>query len=385
MNSESHQAFEYLMYPDKQRTKRLLFFLDHPAKFNFHREQINELRARGHHIDVVIITKDILEDLVREEGWPYTNIYPEGRKIPGLHVYLAAPISLSKTIWRLLKYVRGKKYDLFVGDALVYVGRLKGVPSFYPTDDVIRQVPEQSVYLWVCNHIIAPKITELGPFKRKVIGYDGYKAIAHLHPNRFKPDVTVLDESLRDGPYFLIRCVKFSATHDLNHSGLNDEILRRLVGILKSKGRVLITSERALPPDLDPYRIQIEKRNIAHYISFARLFIGDSTTMCSEAAVLGTPAVEFDDYFEEIEQMIELDKRYGLTFGIKPTEPEALFAKIDELLSAGDGLKEVFEERRKKLLSDKIDVSAFLIWLFENYPGSVSIMKRDPNYQYRFK
>ena len=37
---------------------------------------------------MVIITKDILEDLVREEGWVYTNIYPEGRKIPGLHVLL---------------------------------------------------------------------------------------------------------------------------------------------------------------------------------------------------------------------------------------------------------------------------------------------------------
>lgn len=366
--------------------KKFLFFLVHPAKFNFHKKQIIELLARGHQVDVVIITKDILEDLVREEGWSYTNIYPEGRKIPGLHVLLAAPISLAKTICRLLKYIGGKKYDLFIGDALVHVGRLKGVPSFYPTDDVIRQVPEQSVYLAFCNHIIAPQITELGPFKRKVIRYDGYKAIAHLHPNRFKPDITRLEESLRNGAaYFLIRCVRFSATHDLNHSGVNNEILRRLVRMLEPKGRVLITSERALPPDLDPYRLQIEKRNIAHYLYYARLFIGDSTSMCSEAAVLGTPSVEFDDYFEKIEQMIELDRKYGLTFGIRPTAPEALFKKVDELLSMGDGSKEIFRKRRDRLLSEKIDVSAFLIWLFENYPESISILKKDPAYQYRFK
>jgi predicted glycosyltransferase len=366
--------------------KNFLFCLDHPAKFNFFRGPINMLRGRGHQVDVVIITKDLLEDLVREEGWPYTNIYPEGRKIPGLHVLMAAPISLTKTIYRLLKYIGGRKYDLFIGDALVHVGRLKGVPSFYPTDDVIRQVPEQSVYLAFCNHILAPKITELGPFNRKAIRYDGYKAMAHLHPNWFKPDMGILDEGLRNGtPYFLIRCVRFSATHDLNHSGVNDEILERLVRRLEPRGKVLITSERDLPPDLEPYRIQIEKRNIAHYLYYAQLFIGDSTTMCSEAAVLGTPSVEFDDYFEEINQMLELDQIYGLTFGVKPTEPEALFKKVDELLSMGEGSKEIFHKRRDRMLSEKIDVSAFLIWLFENYPDSVSILKKDPDYQYRFK
>lgn len=360
--------------------------MDHPAKFNLFRGQINELRARGHQVDVVIITKDILEDLVLEEGWPYTNLYPEGRKIPGLHVLLAAPISLAKTIYRLLKYIGSQKYDLFIGDALVHVGRLKRVPSFYPTDDVMRQVPEQSVYLAFCNHIIAPKITELGPFKRKVIGYDGYKAMAHLHPNRFKPDVMLLDESLSNGvPYFFIRCVKFSATHDLNHSGVDDDILRKLIRKLEPNGRVLISSERNLPPDLDPYRIQIVKKNVAHYIYYARLLIGDSTSMCAEAAVLGTPSIEFDDYFEEIEQMLELDKKYGLTFGIRPTEPEALFNKVDELLNLGDGAQEIFRKRRDKLLSEKIDVSAFLIWLFENYPASVGVLKENPDYQYRFK
>lgn len=368
------------------KRKSILFFLVHPAKFNFHREQINELRTRGHRVDVVITNKDILENLVREEGWPYVNIFPEGRKIPGIHVYLAAAISLGRTIWRLLKYVRGKKYDLFIGDALTYVGRLKGVPSFYPTDNPIKQVPEQSVFLATCNHIVAPKINDLGIFQRKVITYDGYKALAHLHPNRFKPDISRLENGLRNGvPFFLIRCVKFRATHDINKSGITDDVLMRLVRVLEPKGRVLISSERVLPPALDRYRINIEKRDIGHYMYFTRLFIGDSTTMCAEAAVLGTPSVEFDNYWEDIEQMIELNKKYALTCGFKPTETEAFFQKIDELLALGSDLERVFQERSKKLLSDKIDVSAFLVWLFENYPDSLSILQKDPDYQYRFK
>jgi len=362
----------------------ILFFLVHPAKFNFHRVQINELIFRGHNVDILITSKDILEDLVQEEGWEYTNIFPEGRKIPGLHVYAAAFISLVRTVYRLWKFSRGKKYDLFIGDLLTILGRLKGVPSLYPTDDVLVQVPEQSVFLSTCNHIIAPKITDLGRYNSKKIAYDGYKALAHLHPNQFKPEKSRLPNDLLHKPFFMIRCVGFSATHDIGKSGINNEILNKLVHILERKGRVLITSERKLPIELEKYRLKSLKTDISHYIYFAELLIGDSTTMGAEAAVLGTPSIEFDNYFEEIEQMQELENEYGLNFCVKTSEPEELFNKVEEFINIPD-LKEEFRKRRQKLIADKIDVSAFLIWFIENYPESVSVLKKDPSYQYRFK
>ena len=37
------------------------------------------------------------------------------------------------------------------------------------------------------------------------------------------------------------------------------------------------------------------------------------------------------------------------------------------------------------MLADKIDVTAFMVWFIENYPGSFRIMKEEPDYQYRFK
>ena len=122
---------------------RFLFYLVHPAKYHFHKVQINELKKHGHQVDVLINTKDILEGLVKEEGWEYSNIFPNTRKIRGLHVYLAAVISIFKTVNRLLKFTKGKKYDLFIGDLTSILGRLKRVPSLYPTDDVLAAVPEQ--------------------------------------------------------------------------------------------------------------------------------------------------------------------------------------------------------------------------------------------------
>ncbi len=362
----------------------ILFFLVHPAKFHFHRIQINELISREHNVEILITSKDILEDLVKEEGWEYVNIFPEGRKIPGLNVYVGAFINLIKTVYRLLKYTKGKKYDLFIGDLLTIVGRLKRVASLYPTDDVLLQVPEQAVFLVTTNHIIAPRITDLGRYNTKKIAYEGYKALAHLHPNYFTPDENRLPIDIRNRSYFLIRCVRFKATHDTNKTGINNKILYKLVHILKSRAKIFITSERALPEELEKYRLKIKKNDINHYLYYATLFIGDSTTMCSEAAVLGTPSIEFDDYFEEIDQMLELNNKYGLTFGIKTSSPNKLFEKVEELLDTPN-LKEEFRKRSKRLIADKIDVSAFLIWLIENYPKSVATVMKKSDYQYRFK
>ena len=166
---------------------RILFFLVHPAKFHFHRVQINELISRGHNVDILITKKDILEELVQEEGWEYTNIFPEGRKIPGLHVYLGAFISLLRTVYRLLKYTKGKKYDLFIGDLLTIVGRLKRVPALYPTDDVLIQVPEQAVFLATTNQIIAPRITGLPvaqakPGEVRSASFEPWKKVESLQP-----------------------------------------------------------------------------------------------------------------------------------------------------------------------------------------------------------
>ncbi len=50
-----------------------------------------------------------------------------------------------------------------------------------------------------------------------------------------------------------------------------------------------------------------------------------------------------------------------------------------------DNLKEEFQIRRQKMLADKIDVTAFLVWFVENYPNSAKVMKENPDYQFNFK
>jgi len=363
---------------------RFLFYLVHPAKFQFHKGQIKYLKEHGHTVDILINSKDVLEDLLKEENWEYTNLFPEGRKIRGLHVYIAAIINIFRTLIKLLKYTKGKKYDLFIGDLLTILGRIKRVPSLYPTDDVIKQVPEQSIFLLTCNHIIAPTITNLGYFNKKKIYYDGYKALAYLHPNIFTPSKEKIDEFFLNKRMFVIRCTGFGATHDLGRRGIDDIALTKIVEILKIKGEVIISSERKLPEHLKKFEYKGKKNDIFHYIAFADIFIGDSVSMCTEAALLGTPVVEYDDYWHEMEQLLELKYKYKLIELFQPPDYEAMLNKVIEIINNPDYKKEC-KIRSEKFLEEKIDVNSFLIWFMENYPNSYMEYKKNPFIQYNFK
>jgi hypothetical protein len=178
--------------------------------------------------------------------------------------------------------------------------------------------------------------------------------------------------------------VSATSTHDVGKQGINDDALRRIVHFLQPKGKVIINSERALPSDLEKFALKFNKADVAHYLAHAAIFISDSTTMCAEAAVLGTPAIEIDTWHEDFRQYTQLHDRYQLLFGFYPAQIEKALHFLDELL-AMDDLRSVFSARRDQLLAEKIDVSAFLHWIVTEYPESVASFNRDGDIQLRFK
>ncbi len=114
-------------------------------------------------------------------------------------------------------------------------------------------------------------------------------------------------------------------------------------------------------------------------MAFATLFIGEGATMASECAMLGTPAI----YVNSISAgTLEEQEKYGLLFGFRNFT--GVLEKATLLLN-NINLKEEFQNRRQKLLSEKIDVTAFLVWFIENYPESHTVMMKNPDFQYKFK
>ena len=196
-------------------------------------------------------------------------------------------------------------------------------------------------------------------------------------------------------PYFILRFASLNAHHDSGIKGINTEIAQRLVDILKPHGQIYITSERPLEPQFEQYRIKINPLDMHHVMAFASLYIGDSQTMAAEAGVLGVPFVRFNDFVGRIGYLRELEDVYELGYGIhasvlaadspirmsgsavQPSGKEALYQAVEQLVAMdADERRTTFQQRREKMLEDKIDCAKFLTYFIENYPQSVEETKR---------
>jgi predicted glycosyltransferase len=267
-------------------------------------------------------------------------------------------------------------------DCLTFIGRLKGVKSIFVTDDDLSAVPESAILMASAHYILAPDICELGKYNKKKWGYWGYKSIFHLHPNQFQPDITKIGE-LKNETYFFIRTVSATSTHDVGKRGISDDLLRKIITKLKPIGKIVLNSERQLPDDLQQYVLDFHKNDVSHYVAHCKLFISDSTTMCAEAAMLGIPAVEIDDWYSDFKQYFELNEKYNLLFGFGVDEENKIFNKIDEIINLKNSFDE-FQIRRKKMLKEKIDASNFLIWMLTDYPNSVNSFFNNRSIQQKF-
>jgi hypothetical protein len=269
---------------------------------------------------------------------------------------------------------------------LAHVGKLFGIPSITFTEDDTNVIPYFAYLTYpFTNYIIAPINCNVGKWYKKKISYMGYQKMAYLHPNYFNPSITKIKNLVnKNEKYFMLRFSKLTAHHDFGKKGLNKEVVKNLTNILSKYGRIYISSERKIEPEFEKYRIYIKPNDIHHSLYYSEIFIGDSQSMAVEAAILGVPSLRYSDFAGKISVLEELEQKYGLTFGIKTSEPEKLYAKVEELLSIPN-LKQEWQKRRQKMLAEKIDVTAFMVWLIENYPESVKIMKENPDYQFNFK
>lgn len=359
----------------------VLIDINHPAHVHLLRNAYFLLTEKGHQVTVVV--KEILSamKLLDLYGIPYINI---GKKDDALMKKGFDQLAYDR---RLLKIVRERRVELGVGSSIniAHVSRLCKMKSIILDDDDDEVEP-----LFVkFGHTFADTILSPADTPRKskkTLYVNAYHELAYLHPNRFQPDSSVLkDVGVDEGePYFILRFNAFKAHHDVGVVGLTIENKRRLVEYLNTKGKVFITTERDIDDEFMPYQLKVSPEKAHSLMYYATMFVGDSQTMTSEAAVLGTPAIRCNTFVGRIHYLEEEEHKYGLTYGFRPEQSEAMFKKIEELLSMPN-LKQEWQTRSQKMLSEKIDYTQFLAWFIENYPESQKTMRENPDYQFRFK
>ncbi|WP_440951249.1 DUF354 domain-containing protein [Methanosphaerula subterraneus] len=354
----------------------ILIGVNHPAHVHIFKNLIWKMLQSEYTVLVTARNKEVTLDLLEIYDLNYVLISDAQ----------STPISILKEACfrtrKLLPLIREFKPDLTISQmdpSLAFASKLMGVP-YICTADTEHATASIFGALPFTDTVLTPSC-----FRRRVgskqIFYNGYKELAYLHPHYFTPDPTVLTElDLSPDDWFIIvRFVSWKASHDVGQHGIRDKI--RLVKKLEAYGRVLITSEGEMPEELRPYQVHISPEKMHDLLYYATLYMGEGATMASEAAVLGTPSVFVSSLAGTMGNFTELEETYGLVYSF--TDTEAAVGKAIEILQ-DPASKENWRIKQKRLLREKIDVTAFLIWFIQNYPESVVEMKEHPEVQHRF-
>ncbi|MCB2187216.1 MAG: DUF354 domain-containing protein [Deltaproteobacteria bacterium] len=340
---------------------RILADITHPAHVHFFRNSIDIWQQKGHEVLITSREKDLTLDLLDELGYAHRCLSKARSGVGGLAREL---LERQAKLFRLVQEFRPDAMCAIAGTFIVHVGWLRRIPSlvFYDTENAV-----------VSNFITYPFATEIhtphcyqGRIRRGQVCYPGYHELAYLHPCRFAPDPAVLAELgfSPDEVFTVVRFVGWGSGHDIGDRGFSPEGKKRLVAALEPLGRVVISSEAPLPPELAPYAYRGDPSKIHHLLHYASLYVGESATMASEAAVMGTPGVFVSPLGRGYTD--EQEERYGLVRYFRCEEEDAAIATAVEWLSRAE-LKEKHHQEHCRLLDERIDVTAYVAEVVEEH------------------
>ena len=327
---------------------KVLVDVCHPAHVHFFKNAIREWRAEGHGVHVTSRLKDVAVPLLDALGIAHEPLSGAKAGAGGLARELVSRDAA------MIRTVRREKPDVLValgGTFAAHAGFATRTPSvvFYDTECARLQ---NLITYPLATRVVVPRCYAawLPPWSER---YAGYHELAYLRPNRFTPDraVALANGLAASGDTFLVRCVSWQANHDIGERGWSAATLRAVAAFLAQRGRVLISSEAELPPDLQPYRYAGAPAALHDVLAHCRLLVGESATLASEAAVLGVPAIYAAHTGRGYTD--EQESRYGLVANIRAITPEAIVAAMDRLLAES---KDAIAARRQRLLDDTVDV-----------------------------
>ena len=358
-------------------------FIDigHPAHVHYLKNLIRILQSKGHTFIIVARDKEVTFRLLESLNLEF---YKKGNTSSGL---LNNFVYLLKTNYHLLKIALKYNPDIFFSPASAYIAQVSKLMNkpYIGFDDTEHASLNRLLYLPFTNIIITPSCFQRN-LGKKHLRINSYLELFYLYPKYFTPDPSVLKilGVNENEKYVIMRFVSWNASHDVGHSGLTLKMKRKAVKELSKYAKVFISSEGELPEDLKKYQIKIPPERMHDALYYASMFLGESGTMMAESAILGSPAFKCNSFSGIAGVHEEKERKYGLNYSFLPQAFEQMMDQIRKFLSMND-LENEWEKRRQKMLNDKIDVTKFMIWFVENYPKSVLIIKKNPEYQFKFK
>jgi len=268
---------------------RVLCDLKHPADVHFFRPLVEALQQAGDEVLLTSRRKDETLDLLDGLGLPHVCISGIGRGAAAMGAELLARTA------RLVALARRFRPHVMVartGVCIGLAGRGLGVPTISVDDTEFAWLQVR-----LSTALATVVCTGMGygrRFGRKQERFNAPPQLAYTHPARFTPDESVVRAAGLDPaePYVVVRLKAWrAAAHDFGVRGPRDEEAVQLVESVARFARPVVSSERPLPAELARYANPVSVRDALHLLAFARLYVGEGSTMAAEAACLGVAAV----------------------------------------------------------------------------------------------
>jgi predicted glycosyltransferase len=333
---------------------KVLIDVNHPAHVHFFKQPARKLLEKGCELVFTSRDKECCIALLDELEFEHQQLSTLGDgSVLG---FIKELFIRNFRLYRLAKTFRPDVMCAIGGTFIAHAGFLSRVPrlAFYDTEMARLQ-----------NKITYPLLTRLcvpncytGPTPRHTSRYPGYHELSYLRPEYFSPDRQIAEANgwQVGSKNYLLRAVSWQANHDLNEQGWSLELLEAIFDKLLSQGNVIISSERPLPARLEPYRYSGRAADIHHMMAFCDLFVGESSTMAAECAVLGVPAVYAASSSRGY--LDELQEKYGLVKVLTHFK----LADIEQAVNDFDNMsREQFNQAKQALLDESIDVAAYVV------------------------
>ena len=330
---------------------KYLFELNHPKHYYQFKYVMLSLQSQGHEILVLARDKDVLLNVLQEEGVPYT-IFGKHRKSMWAKV-----LGTFGLMWNYIAIVRREQPDVIVSKASWYgtaTAKLMHKKSvIFPDSEVVTITNKYVVPL--CTKVVTPQPFKLN-YGDKHCRMAGVFEDCYLSPNVYKADPKIVDKYGLKQPYSIIRFVGWYANHDVGNKGFSLKQKKTLVDTIAKHMTVYISSEKPLPDDLKAYTLPTPASVIHDVLSFADLYVGDSQTMAAEAALVGTPAIRSNSFVgpDDMSNFIMLQNKYGMLFNI--ADPAEAISKAEEL--ATHSRKTEWLQKRVDYYSETGDMNA---------------------------
>ena len=296
---------------------KFIFEFNHPKRYYQFKHIMSLLQSKGHSMIVLARDKDVLLKVLQEENVPY--------KVFGVHKdnILGKVFSSFSIFTQYKRIARTFSPDAIVSKASLYgtlVAKVLHCKSFiFPDSEVVALT--NRVVAPLATHIITPNSFAID-FGRKHKRIKGLFEDCYLSPDVFSIDEHYPEKNGLNRPYAVLRFVGWSANHDINNSGFSLEEKKALVKSIGEYMTVYISSEKELPPELASFKLTTPAAQIHHVLGNADLYVGDSQTMATEAALLGTPAIRSNSFVGEndMSNFKMLENRYGILLNFRDFE-----------------------------------------------------------------